>query len=171
MHLINPPVESGREPELNMFMQPGVVTKSIPPSVVHPVVPSRLSSGPLKHAHTCPEIDTDDCSYMTIEPSTVPIPRKKSVPQSVASNPTPPATPTTTMDPVAPVDAVVGIMKNMSTDQMQMLGQILSKLNPGAKAENSPMQPLQLCKTQSTYHVVSMWKYDACTHCHTPYTQ
>ena len=157
MHLRNLPVESEREPQ--PYMQPGEVTMSTPPPAVPPVVPSRSSSGPLKHAHTFPEMDTDDSGYLKIEPSTVPIPRTKSVSQPVTSNPeksTPPATPTTTTDPAAHVDAVVGIMKNMSTDQMQMLVQMLSKLNPGAKAENSSMQPPQLCKTQSTHHVVSV---------------
>ena len=125
---------------------------STPPPAVPPVVPSRSSSGHIKHGHTFLEMYTDDCGYMRVEPSTVPISPTKSVSQSVTSNPTPPATPTSTKDPVAPVDAVVGIMKNMSTDQMQML----SKLNPGAKAENSPMQPLQLCKTESYYHVVAV---------------
>ena len=216
------------------------------PSAVPPVAPSRSSSnGPLKHAHTFPEMDTNNSGYMKVEPSSVPIRAPKAIPpsntssrpsplkhahtfsegdtdendyildepasvpirapkaippsntssrpsplkhahtfsegdtdeplmptlQSVfhtvswpnSSNPeesTPPDTPTTTTDPVAPVSEVVGIKKSMSTDQMQMLIQMLSKLNPGelsyATLENSPLQHYQLCKTPCLY-LVNLW--------------
>eukprot|EP00731_Ephydatia_muelleri_P032043 Em0023g550a len=155
--------EAGSVSAAEPYMLPGdVVTTVIPSSVITssiatpaattpPITPARSGSAHLIHARTFPESDTDSSGYMKLEPVSIPNPplTKRRTEIQIPLNPEESPSPTTpTSGPVTPVSTVVDMMRHMSSEQMQMLVQMLSNLDVGgAKTpESVSVQPPQLLK-------------------------